>query len=343
MEKILFISHVDDQGKLPGPGSETLAGAMQLAKDMTDGSFSTALFGLSTEDAARQAGAAGCSEIFVVESDELKTPRYATDVAAITALVKRAQPDIVLAPNTSRIARVLAGAARRCGGSIDTRVNGLKVEGETLSLVRWFYRQRMEGHLSRKSRPWFISMDSGIYPAFSGDPADVSPVRVDVNWNDISTNIQTVGLEKLSSDAQTIKPDASLLFVAGAGWTKKQGDGSVHLDEAESLIKGFLAGSGASLGSSKSLVDQSSEGQKVLDFMSHLNQVGQTGASPRHPKGLATCCHGEEPHVVGWRFINERRAVNTDANCGWARGKTDVLYVADAFAVMKRVNELLQS
>ena len=75
--------------------------------------------------------------------------------------------------------------------------------------------------------------------------------------------------------------------------------------------------------------------------MTHLNQVGQTGSTPRHPKGLATCCHGEEPHVVGWRFIRERRAVNLDANCGWARGKADVLYVADAFAVMEKVNALI--
>jgi len=56
---------------------------------------------------------------------------------------------------------------------------------------------------------------------------------------------------------------------------------------------------------------------------------------------LATCCHGEEPHVVGWRFINERRAVNTDPNCGWAQGKADVVYVADAFEVMQKVNALL--
>ena len=63
--------------------------------------------------------------------------------------------------------------------------------------------------------------------------------------------------------------------------------------------------------------------------------------TPRHAKGLSTCCHGEEPHTVGWRFINERRAISLDPNCGWARGKADVLYVADAFAVMGKVNELL--
>jgi electron transfer flavoprotein alpha subunit len=149
------------------------------------------------------------------------------------------------------------------------------------------------------------------------------------------------GVRTPKTDVQTIRPDAALLFVAGAGWTKKQPDGQVHASEAEALILGFLRASGASLGGSKSLVDQSGEQQAVLRFMTHLNQVGQTGSTPRHPKGLSTCCHGEEPHVVGWRFINERRAINLDPNCGWARGKADVLYVADAFAVLAKLNSLI--
>jgi electron transfer flavoprotein alpha subunit len=104
--------------------------------------------------------------------------------------------------------------------------------------------------------------------------------------------------------------------------------------------------SGASLGSSKSLADQKAEGkpgeeQTVLPFLTHMNQVGQTGSTPRHAKGLSTCCHGEEPHAVGWRFISERRAISLDANCGWTRGKADVVYVADAFQVTARVNALL--
>jgi electron transfer flavoprotein alpha subunit len=117
----------------------------------------------------------------------------------------------------------------------------------------------------------------------------------------------------------------------------------MHLPEAEKLIRDFLKLTRASLGSSKSLVDQSGEGQAVLSFLSHMNQIGQTGSTPRHPKGLSTCCHGEEPHTVGWRFINERRAISLDPNCGWARGKADVLYVADAFAVMAKVNALLST
>ena len=121
----------------------------------------------------------------------------------------------------------------------------------------------------------------------------------------------------------------------------KQKDGQHHIGEAGRLIQDFLKKAQASLGSSKSLVDLQSEGQETLSFMSHMNQVGQTGSTPRHPKGLATCCHGEEPHAVGWRFINERRAVNLDPNCGWAQGKADVVYVADAFEVLSKVIALL--
>ena len=81
----------------------------------------------------------------------------------------------------------------------------------------------------------------------------------------------------------------------------------------------------------------------VLPYLTHMNQIGQTGATPRHAKGLSTCCHGEEPHVVGWRFIGERRAISLDPNCGWTRGKADVVYVADAFEVMAKLNGLLDA
>jgi electron transfer flavoprotein alpha subunit len=176
---------------------------------------------------------------------------------------------------------------------------------------------------------------------FAGEEAQAQPDEVAIAVELPELRTQVTGTRAPKQDAQTIRPDAKLLFVAGAGWTKKQPDGQVHVEEAGELIWKFLNTSGASLGSSKSLVDQGGEGQSVLPFLTHLNQVGQTGSTPRHSKGLATCCHGEEPHVVGWRFIGERRAVNLDPNCGWTRGKADVVYVADAFKVMAKVNEML--
>ncbi len=271
--------------------------------------------------------------------DAFDESRYASDAAAVEALARKSEATVIVAPATPRFARVLPGVAQRLGGRIDTHVAGLEATADGFTVKRWYYRQRMLATLTRTHRPWILLVDSGVFPAFAGEPGEARVEAVPVEAPALRTRV--AGVETVGSGASTIRPEAELLFVAGAGWTKKQADGKPHVKEAEGIIKDFLDRSQASLGSSKSLVDQSSEGVEVISFMSHLNQVGQTGASPRHPKGLATCCHGEEPHVVGWRFVKERRAVNLDAGCGWARGKADVLYVADAFEVMRKVNEIL--
>jgi electron transfer flavoprotein alpha subunit len=186
-----------------------------------------------------------------------------------------------------------------------------------------------------------MTLESGCHQPWKAGRGTASVEGVAVSLPDGAKRTTVKGLKAPAGDQQTIRPDAALLFVAGAGWTKKQSDGQTHVPEAEKLILEFLNLTKASLGSSKSLVDLSGEGQAILPFMSHLNQVGQTGSTPRHPRGLSTCCHGEEPHAIGWRFVSERRAVNLDPNCGWARGKADVLYVADAFEVVRKVNALL--
>jgi electron transfer flavoprotein alpha subunit len=228
--------------------------------------------------------------------------------------------------------------AHRLGGFIDTHITAIGGT-DTVEASRWFYRQRVETVLTRDARPWFLLLDAGTHTAFAGAPGSAQVEQIAVNLPTIRTTVS--GIRAPMHDQQTIRPDAKLLLVAGAGWTKKQVDGQIHAVEAGQLILGFLRASGASLGSSKSLVDQRGEDQPILPFLTHLNQVGQTGATPRHPKGLSTCCHGEEPHVVGWRFIAERRAISLDPNCGWTRGKADVVYVADAFQVMPKVNALL--
>jgi len=277
--------------------------------------------------------------VLAVQGEAFAQARFATDAAACEAMCRAAQASIVLAPHSSRFARVMAAVAHRLGGQIDTHVAAIGSK-EGVEASRWFYRQRIEAVLARAARPWFLLLDAGTHAPFACDVnAQPDEISVAVQLPEIRTEV--TGMRAPEQSRQTIRPDAKLLFVAGAGWTKKQLDGQVRAEEAGKLILGFLAASGASLGSSKSLVDQGGEGNSVLPFLTHLNQVGQTGSTPRHPRGLATCCHGEEPHVVGWRFIGERRAISLDPNCGWTRGKADVVYVADAFKVMERLNALL--
>ncbi|MBZ5595549.1 MAG: electron transfer flavoprotein subunit alpha [Acidobacteriia bacterium] len=336
-ETILFLGHTEAAGELSRITLEALGAAKSLAGERVVG-----LVGRETLHAAESIGSCGASRFLAVTGEPFSVSRYATDCAAAEAICRAAGATIVIAPHTSRWARSLPGVAQRLGGRADTHITGITSNGSSLQVARWFYRQRMEALLGRAQRPWILLLESGCRAAWQGDTAPVTLENIEVEITPALVRTTVTGKQAPRSELQTIRPDAALLFVAGAGWTKKQKDGAMHVGQAAELISRFLEVSQASLGSSKSLVDLSGEGHAVLPFLSHLNQVGQTGSTPRHPKGLATCCHGEEPHVVGWRFIQERRAVNLDPNCGWARGKADVLYVADAFEVMARVNALLE-
>lgn len=341
MEKILLLAHTQDDGSLPKAAYEALNAALQAAANLDSAALTVGLVGGDVKAAADSLAACGASGILAVSGEDFAASRYASDVAAVEALVKAADPTLVLAPTSSRFSRCLPGAAFRCDGRIETHITGIEIVEGTLQVQRWYYRQRMVARLSRAHRPWFLVIDPGVFEPWQGPAGSANVQAVEVSLGADRKRTEVVGVQTPDSDAQTIRPDAKLLFVAGAGWTKKQADGQLQIKRAEELILDFINRSKASLGSSKSLVDQSSEGGEVISFMSHLNQVGQTGSTPRHAKGLATCCHGEEPHTVGWRFINERRAITLDPNCGWAQGKADVLYVADAFEVIAKVNELL--
>jgi electron transfer flavoprotein alpha subunit len=341
METVLLLANSESDGSLAKSALEALGAAKVLTAGIPGSKLVIGLVGQMVQPAANRIAACGAQAFLGVEGADFAASRYASDAAAAEALAKVAQATMVLAPATSRWNRVLPGVAQRLGGRADTHVTCLSANGGEPWVSRWYYRQRMEAVSQRTQRPWFILIDPGSQPAWQGDAGTTTVQPVPVNLPESCKRTTVVGVRAPAADAQTIRPDADLLFVAGAGWTKKQADGQPHVKEAEQLILGCLKVARASLGSSKSLVDLGGEGQAVLSFLTHLNQIGQTGSTPRHPKGLATCCHGEEPHTVGWRFINERRAINLDPNCGWARGKADVLYVADAFAVMSRVNELL--
>jgi electron transfer flavoprotein alpha subunit len=339
METILVLTHADETSSaLTRASLEAVTAGQELAARLS----APLTIGIIAADAVSAASilASTGAHLLAVSGEAFAQARYATDAAAAEALCRAANATIVLAPGSSRFTRVAAAVAHRLGGFIDTHITALG-GADSVEVARWFYRQRVEAVLSRDARPWFLLLDPGTHTAFAAEPATAQVEQVTAQLPTLRTTVS--GFRAPAEDAQTIRPDAKMLFVAGAGWTKKQPDGQIHAAEAGQLILGFLHATSSSLGSSKSLVDQGSEGEPVLPFLTHMNQVGQTGATPRHPKGLSTCCHGEEPHVVGWRFIGERRAINLDPNCGWAHGKADVLYVADAFQVMAKVNALLEA
>jgi len=190
---------------------------------------------------------------------------------------------VIVAPSTSRWSRALPGVAFRLGGRVDTHATNLTLEGGAPAVGRWFYRQRMEAVLTRAQRPWVILLDAGCFPAWSGNPGAATLESVAVEAPPTRTTV--AGIRAPKADEQTIRPDARLLFRGRRGLDQETGDGAVHSPQAETLIRGFLKASQASLGSSKSLVDLSGEGQTVppvhVPPETRLGKPGRRRAIPR--------------------------------------------------------------
>ena len=220
MESILLLAHTEADGALAKPAHEALTTALALGGELTVG-----LVGGAVEPAAKVAAGAGARRILAVTGEAFTQARYATDAAAAEAIARAAGAPIVLAPATARWARALPGVAYRLDGRIDTHATGLAARDGAPAVTRWFYRQRMEAVLTRTARPWFVLLDAGCVEPWSGTPALAALVEA-VAIEAPPSRTTVTGVQAPAADEQTIRPDAKLLFVAGAGWTKKQADGA---------------------------------------------------------------------------------------------------------------------
>ena len=167
MESILVLTHADESGSaLTRHSLEAVTAGNELAARLG----ASLTIGIVAADANR-AGERGrecrdaIASVFRVQA--FAQPRFASDAAACEAICRAAQATIVLAPQSSRFARVMAAVAHRLGGVIDTHITAL-AGTDSVEATRWFYRQRIEAVVTRTARPWFLLLDSGTHAPYAG-------------------------------------------------------------------------------------------------------------------------------------------------------------------------------
>jgi electron transfer flavoprotein alpha subunit len=240
METILLLAHTESDGTLGKAALEALPAAKLLAAQMAGSRLVAGLVGAEVQAAANSIATCGVSRFLGVAGPEFSQSRYSSDVVAAEILCRGAAATMVVAPATSRWSRVLAGVAHRLNGRIDTHVTEATVTEGQPFIVRWYYRQRMEAVMQRAQRPWIILLDPGCSEAWQGAAGTAALDLLSVELPAANKRTVVTGIQAPPADEQTIRPDAKLLFVAGAGWTKTQADGKSHTDDAEKIILDFL-------------------------------------------------------------------------------------------------------
>ncbi len=110
METILFLAHTESSGALGKPALETLGAAVELSQTL-GAPLVAGLFGADVQGGADSVATCGAQQFLAVQGADFENARYATDAAACEALVRTSGATIVIAANTSRNARVMAGVA----------------------------------------------------------------------------------------------------------------------------------------------------------------------------------------------------------------------------------------
>src|SRR6266508_574360 len=123
-QNILFLAHVDESGAtLPKAAYEALGAALDLSTHLAD-RLTIGLIGENIQTAADTLVAAE-APIIGVSGAEFAHPRYASDAAAIAAILAATSPQIVIAPGTSRFMRVIPGVVRRLNTQVDTHLTSI--------------------------------------------------------------------------------------------------------------------------------------------------------------------------------------------------------------------------
>ncbi len=132
MGTILALAHTENDGSLAKSVREALHVAATLHQSLAGSKLLVGLVGENVQSAANSIAACPAEKYFGVSGADFNQSRYATDAAAAEAVCRAAEATVVMAPATSRWARVLPGVAQRLGGRADTHVTGVAAaDGKT--------------------------------------------------------------------------------------------------------------------------------------------------------------------------------------------------------------------
>ena len=153
------------------------------------------------------------------------------------------------------------------------------------AVTRWFYRQRMEAVLTRSQRPWIVLLDPGCAAPWSG-AAGAATRRGGRASKRRRPAPPVIGVQRAAGGRADHPPRRQAALRRRRRLDQETGRrraarrGGREADPRLPPRRAGLARPAASRWSTSA-----AKGRPVLAFMTHLNQIGQTGSTPRHPKG----------------------------------------------------------
>ncbi|MCB9677012.1 MAG: electron transfer flavoprotein subunit alpha/FixB family protein [Alphaproteobacteria bacterium] len=301
-------------GTFKATASELLGKASQLG-----GTVYAAVLG---DAPAASLGGFGASKVFQAAGD-FGTHDSGAAADALAAIIRAADPDIVIAPASYEMRDVLPRLTARFDSAMASECNGLRIDGGKLVARRPIYAGSIESDVTISARPAFATVRPNSFdkPASTGASAPVESVA----WSATTPTTKVV---------ETLKPETRGIDLATASKVVAGGRSLKSKESFDSVIRTLGEVMGAGVGASRAATD--------AGYADHSEQVGQTGQTVAPNLYLAIGISGAIQHLAGMRTSKVIVAINKDPEAPIFQHASYGI-VGDLFEVVPALTEALKN
>lgn len=327
MSKNLWVFIETDEGKAKNVGYELLSPGRAMADKLGE-ELVAVVIGENAEQAAKDAIAYGADRVLLLEGPEYRN--YNTDAAsfAMTELIRRYEPSIVLygATNNGRDMGPRVACALKTGLTADC--TGLDIDPDTRLLMST--RPTFGGNLMATiacpdHRPQMSTVRPGVFKKTAYDESRTGEIlREDIHIDPAKVRVTLV--ERIREVAEAVNLEEADVIVSGGRGLKSA--------ENFDLIRELADAMGGVVGASRAAVD--------AGWIPHAHQVGQTGRTVAPKIYVAVGISGAIQHLAGMSGSDTIIAINRDPEAP-IFGVADYGIVGDLFEVVPALTREIRS
>jgi len=276
---------------------ELLAKAKELAKDLNT-YVGAILLGSNITDKAQELIYRGADKVFVVDSPVLEHYIAENYTKAISGLIGKYKPEIILAGATTTGRSLVSRIAVSIHAGLTADCTGLDIDKEKKILIQTrpaFGGNIMAQIISPNHRPQMATVRHKVMPEAIADSSRKGEVIKD-NFDQNLQDKRIKFLDFIKEAISTVNLSEADVIVSGG---RGLGEGKNF-----SLIEELAEVLGAAVGSSRASVD--------AGWIPYSHQVGQTGRTVCPKIYIACGISGQIQHLVGMQSAKTIIAINKD-------------------------------
>jgi electron transfer flavoprotein alpha subunit len=313
-------------GRVQDVTHELLGAARRLA-DARGSRVGCVLMGSGVSDQAEALGAHQADIVYVIDDPVLEQFIDETEAAALSRIVRKHKPEIVLCAATSRGRALIPRVAVQIDAGLTADCTGLEIDPETGVLLQT--RPAFGGNIMatikcEEHRPQMATVRPRVMEAPAPEQGRTAEVVAESLAEDEFTKLKRV-LEAVHDSEEGVKiADAQFIITGGRG---------VKGPEGFQMLEDLARHLGAAVGASRAAVD--------AGWIPYAHQVGQTGQTVQPTVYMACGVSGQIQHLVGMQSSDYIIAINKDPDAPIMQ-LADVALVGDLFEIIPAIIKELQ-